>query len=396
MKVAFATVWDSRNVLAWSGTGYYMAAALRAGGFEVERIGPLREARRPFYRLEARLRRFLTRRAFESDGLPAVCDAYARQVERALPQLEPDLVVSPNSSLVARLRTDVPVVLWIDATFAGLVSLPDTGLPLCRRSIAAGHRMQREALANCSLALFSSEWAAQTARRDYGVDPEKVRVVPFGANLEPDLDRMDIEAVVAAREGDRCKLLFVGVDWRRKGGDLALETARRLRRAGLETELSVVGCEPPGPTPRWVRRHGFLCKRTAKGRRRMARLFRESHFLLLPTRSDCCPMVFAEASAHALPSVGTDVGGAASAVRNGRNGQLFAPHLGAEAYARYILEVLSEEGRYRSLALSSHDEYAARLNWPRAGRLFRRAVDEVCGTRRAARVGAAQSRTDAS
>jgi hypothetical protein len=62
------------------------------------------------------------------------------------------------------------------------------------------------------------------------------------------------------RPTNRCKLLFNGVEWFRKGGDKALEIAIRLREQGLPIELSVIGCTPPIKVPEFVRVYGFISK----------------------------------------------------------------------------------------------------------------------------------------
>jgi len=46
-------------------------------------------------------------------------------------------------------------------------------------------------------------------------------IMPFGANFETLPPR---EIVEERKKSDRCKLLFVGTDWQRKGGDIAFET----------------------------------------------------------------------------------------------------------------------------------------------------------------------------
>ena len=57
------------------------------------------------------------------------------------------------------------------------------------------------------------------------MDPEKVKVVPFGANIDCNHSYEYIKKLVEFRfrNFDKCSLLFCGVDWYRKGGDIALE-----------------------------------------------------------------------------------------------------------------------------------------------------------------------------
>jgi glycosyltransferase involved in cell wall biosynthesis len=203
--------------------------------------------------------------------------------------------------------------------------------------------------------------------------------VPFGANVGCTRELRDIEALVAKRCRDVCRLLFLGVDWARKGGDVALQVADLLNRRGIRTELHVAGCEPPMVPPPFVTCHGFISKSTEQGRNRLDQLMADSHFLILPSRAECFGVVFAEASSFGLPSLATRVGGIPAAVRDGRNGQTFALDASPDEYSNYIETLLVTPERYRALALSSFEEYRTRLNWTSAANRVMALIEEHCG-----------------
>jgi glycosyltransferase involved in cell wall biosynthesis len=99
-------------------------------------------------------------------------------------------------------------------------------------------------LNNCRLAIFASDWAARSAIEKYGINPEKVKVIPYGANIICKRTFDDALKLVETRPKRPCKLLFIGKIWTRKGGDVAVETAEILNRRGFETELTLVGSLP--------------------------------------------------------------------------------------------------------------------------------------------------------
>jgi glycosyltransferase involved in cell wall biosynthesis len=312
------------------------------------------------------------------DREPKVAKNYATQLEHRLASIHHDIVFSPGTIPIAHLVTKKPIIIWTDATFAGLIEFYPDYSNLCAETIKDGNRMEQLALSKCRLAIYSSEWAATTAINNYDVDPRKVRVVPFGANVNCDRKLEDIELIIKQKKFDTCKLIFVGVDWYRKGGDVALGVAKLLNERGIKTELHIVGCSPAMELPDFVKLHGFISKQTEEGRRAFDKLMTESHFLILPSKAECCAVVFAEASSYGLPSLATNVGGIPTAIRDGKNGHTFPLNISNMEYAECIHRYMSSKPKYDEISLSSFREYTERLNWLSAGQKVYDLMQQFC------------------
>ena len=379
MKIAYVTTYDASDVHNWSGLGYYIAKSLNTADIELEYIGNLDNKYSLPCKVKKRIYRQLSTKRYLCNREPYLLKSYAKQVSNALRSSRADIVFSPGTIPIAYLNTDKPIVYWTDATFAGMIGFYSEFSNLCKESIKNGNKMEQEALSRCSCAIYASEWAAKTAIQNYSVDARKIKVVPFGANISCSRTIIDIEEMVDNRDARTIKLLFCGVDWYRKGGDVVLKTAEMLSAEGVDVELNVVGCQPPGSVPDFVKIHGFVSKKTVEGRQLLDSLFSRAHFLFLPSQAECYGLVFAEASSFGLPSIATDVGGIPTIVKNGINGQLFSLTDCADTYYSYIKDVTSSRARYRDLALSSFKEYENRLNWSVAVRsvhdLFRGLID---------------------
>jgi glycosyltransferase involved in cell wall biosynthesis len=76
-------------------------------------------------------------------------------------------------------------------------------------------------------------------------------------------------------------------------------------------------------------------------------LYAGSHFLILPSRADACPVVFAEASSFGLPSISRDAGGISSAIRNGLNDRVFSIDADVSEYCSYISDLSIVDVRAR-------------------------------------------------
>lgn len=90
--------------------------------------------------------------------------------------------------------------------------------------------MEQSALNRASAVIYCSEWR-NSAIKDYGISREKVHVVPYGANIDSAPTKEQIVDYVGKRsESNVCKLLFLGVDWQRKGGEIAYNTMLELNK----------------------------------------------------------------------------------------------------------------------------------------------------------------------
>lgn len=378
MKLAFVSIFESSDIRAWSGLGVYMHSALQDAGFRTVPIGGLRYEYDFIYKAKEILYPRVFAKRYDMLWDSFLLRRFAAQVDRALESSGADVVFSVWTNPIAYVRTEKPIVFWGDATLAGLMEGYPEYRNLCAETIRDGNRAEQLALARCRLAIYSSDWAARTAIENYDVDPAKVKAVSFGPNVACDRNIQDIREIVKARSSDVCRLLFVGVDWFRKGGDIALQVAGLLNRRGIPAELHVVGCTPPGELPGYVRQHGFVSKASAEGRQRLNDLFSQSHFFILPTRADCTPVVFPEACSFGLPILTTDVGGIPTIIREGKNGFMFPLEAGPEEYYRVIERLWWSRSEYERLALSSFQQYSERLNWASAGKEVALLLEEFC------------------
>jgi glycosyltransferase involved in cell wall biosynthesis len=141
-----------------------------------------------------------------------------------------------------------------------------------------------------------------------------------------------------------------------------------LRRRGIGAQLTIVGMSPPEGVPAGITIIPPLNKARLADRELLACLYRESHFFILPTRAEGYGIVFAEAAAHALPSLSFRLTGVESSVLDGVSGTLLEPGANAEQFADVIEHYLSRSREYQRLCRSARNFYETEANWPRASR----------------------------
>ena len=380
MRIAFlaSEFLDPDTPRSWSGLPFFMRHAIESTGIETVTLSPV-DTRQAERLVRFLYWRWMRRRRYLKYCDHALLQSHARQYERGLAGIDVDAVFSPSTWALAYLQTDLPTVLWTDACFAGVLDFYHSFTRVAPPSVSAGHAIEQLALDRCARALYSTEWAAETARRFYHVPDRKVSIVPFGGNLLEPPALHEAVAIVKQRPLTPCRLLLVGVDWTRKGADIAVDTVKALSAAGLDCRLTIVGCSPPAgrSLPACVEVIPFISKVTIEDRRRLNELYARSHFFIMPTRAEAFGIVFAEASTFGVPCLATAVGGLPSVIKDGVNGQLFPLDATGEDYADWILNVLKTPARYYELAARAAEHAATYFSWKVAGQRVSAILNDV-------------------
>jgi glycosyltransferase involved in cell wall biosynthesis len=380
INIAYLSHYDATDVRSWSGTGRAMARCLSEAGFKLNFIGPLKHQMHPVNVGRYLTHKYLLRQEDHPQRDPGFLRHFACQAEQKLAAIDADLVFAPGGLPLSYLRTTLPVVMWTDCTFANLLDYYPKFSNLSARSVRNGHDAERRALNRCNRILFASQWAADSAINDYGISPDKIRIIPFGSNM-PGAQQADTERLIAQRLATidkKVSLSLVGVDWYRKGVDLAAHAVSILVNNGINAELTVAGCAPPGGlAPSHVRITGFIDKSRPEGVAELARLLEGSHFFTLPSRAECYGIVLCEAASYGLPSLASETGGVGSIVVSGTTGQTFNSEASPQVWADYIAALVRDPSRYAALCRSAYNDFQQRLNWTASGKLVKQLIEEL-------------------
>src|SRR6266849_702207 len=287
---------------------------------------------------------------------------YARIAAQRLAKLSVDVIIASSCATeIAFLETDIPIVLIEGATFALLHNYYPQYSNLLNRSAHEGNMLYELALKKASLILHATEWSARSVIEDYHIDQQKVHVLPYGANID---NPPPLGFIQGKKKSGRCRLLFVGTDWQRKGGDIAFETLVKLQEMGIQAELIVCGCVPPRS---FSHERLTVIPNLNKNKKRqykdLENLFMTADFFLLPTRQELFGFVFSEASAFGLPVITTNTGGVSGAVKDGESGFVLPLSAGGSEYAEVIAKAYQDEQRYAEMVRSSRAVFDQRLNW---------------------------------
>lgn len=356
---------------AWSGTIFKIREGIENAGYEVKWICSHPNGFLKFlYRIIAKIRY----RYIKINYNRAYCQLSVRSIDKKLYEGCDYLFVPCNACLLPYLPKDIPIIFYTDTTHRLMVGYYwKKKLPL--KTIEHGEECERIGIHRATLNLRSSRWAADSVVNDYNYNPGKTYVIEFGANID---DSDLVSNAMKYADGATVNILFSGVEWERKGGDVAVETVRLLNEQGVRALLVIAGIKE---LPQqyvglpYIEYVGFLNKNAPEQYHRYVQLWKEATLFLLPTKAECAGIVFCEASAYGVPIFTYDTGGTGDYVIDGVNGYKLAPSANAADFAACIRRNLN------TLSLQTLREgglrlYKEKLSWSAWSRRFREIMEE--------------------
>ncbi len=199
----------------------------------------------------------------------------------------------------------------------------------------------------------------------YGLDPQKVALTYVGANLRHP------PAMARPAPGQSKTILFVGMDWQRKGGPELIEAFRRLPARHADARLLIVGaapalevanCEVIGRVPA----------------AQVARYYERAAIFCMPTRIEPFGIAFIEAMMHALAVAAPRHGAMLDYIREKETGVLFEPG-NCEDTARALTWLLDHPQERQAIAARGLEAVRGRYTWDAVGRRMRTEILCVIG-----------------
>lgn len=214
---------------------------------------------------------------------------------------------------------DVRYLIYGDSTPDQLCRLYD-GRPLAGMFRLMHQRLKRLAEDGHQF-LCMSRWYAEGLRTEYGVPESQLTFLP------PYVDTELWKPSAVRENAGTFRVVFLGADWRRKGGDLVVEMASRPEFRDWQWDL--VSPAAPAELPSNCRAHRQLRAESVE----LRALVGGANLLVLPTRADCSSLATLEAASCGVPAVITNTGGVGDLVETGVTGTLLSRADSAELRA---------------------------------------------------------------
>lgn len=177
-------------------------------------------------------------------------------------------------------------------------------------------------------------------------------------------------SLIQPRNKTKNKILFVGKDFKRKGGYVTYEAFRLLRELGENVELYVAG---PATNPIQNPTEGYhymgLVNFDA-----VAELFNKCDIFCMPSYFEAYGLVFIEALTFGLPCIGRDCYEMPYFIEEGKTGLLLKED-NPQELASLMKKTLQDDSFKKNVA-ARHDHYLEEYSWDAVARRMKEAMDE--------------------
>ncbi len=265
--------------------------------------------------------------------------------------------VFPNKACVSYHDGNLPEALKSGFGMEGVSS----------RRIDQALRYEEQTCGKMSAIFTFSEYLRQSFIHDYHVSPEKVFNVGGAVNLKT------FPAPQPHKDYSAPRILFIGVEFNRKGGPELLQAFGAVRAVLPAAELHIVGPRqlPPelATLPAGVHFHGHLSKADPAQAAQLEALFLSANLFVLPSLYEPFGIAPIEAMLYGLPALVTDAWALRETVQPGINGDLVAKGSVDDLAGRLIallsdparLAVMGRKGRELALANYTWDAVVGRM-----------------------------------
>jgi glycosyltransferase involved in cell wall biosynthesis len=281
-----------------------------------------------------------------------------QDVASAIPDI--DFVIQTQGLFNARVPGK-PLLIYTDYTYLDNSDSPDHD----GRVFRSGKSVAYEA------ALYSKAEAVATTGRHvertlidrYGCDPARVTTVHVGANVDIVPVATDLARYAAKH------VVFVGVEWERKGGPALVEGFLQASRTHPDARLTIIGCSPSVSHPQI----------TVVGR--IPRADVPPHYLAasvfcLPSLVEPLGIAAVEASLFRLPVIATRIGGFYETVTDNETGFLVPPNDPA-AIGNALEKLFAAPELGQRMGLAGFERNRSRFDWNEVGKRLRSIAETI-------------------
>ncbi len=244
-----------------------------------------------------------------------------------------------------------PHFVYTDHTVLANYYYPDISIKKYEKS--PGYiKMEQYVYKNATKVFVFGGQVARSLVDDYQLPEKKVACVGAGYNVQVSSPPAD-EARYARKE-----ILFVGIEWERKGGPMLVEAFQKILLKHPDAHLTIVGCSPKVTLPN--------CKVIGKiPLSEVSKYFERASIFCMPSIREPFGIVYIEAMLYRLPVVALNLGATPDFIQLGVNGFLVENNI--EDLADALDQLLQSPSRCQAFGENGHKIAHKQYSWNHVG-----------------------------
>ena len=347
MKKYLICCGDSNDINTWSGIPFHFLNAAKELSFDLEGI-KLEPEKLSKYKLIWNLKQLLLTGGFSGFQYS---DFFLSNLQKQakIKNKEKVLIISNYPFLPDLTNSkNLNVVFYLDATTKQIFEEYKLNKFISKKYKEKILRKEKLSYEYSHLIFAMSSWARESLIRDYDIKPEKIKVLPCGANIQNKYLKDNTMVLPKPPSSiEPLKIGFCGKDWDRKGGPTALKIVDHLNKNSIPAVLRVIGVSNNLlPDNKYIQNLGFIDK--ANNMDKFINEIKSWHFGTLFSKSEAFGISNRECFLLGVPVICFDVGGIRSTfpVDSCNYGRIFQLNEKIEVMANWISNTLTDYSSY--------------------------------------------------
>lgn len=233
-----------------------------------------------------------------------------------------------------------------------------------RKELYALDKLSADFLPRAAGIFTMGNWLKYEISQDYSIPEEKIHVVGGGVNVDP--SQIDH----SKKQGN--KVLFVGRDFKRKGGPLVIEAFQRVKVGMPKCELYVAGPTNGDPNIEGIHWLGDVSYVD------LIQYFNMCDIFCMPSQFEAYGLVFGEALTYGLPCIGNDAYEMKYFIDEGVNGYLLRGQ-DADELAALILKALNNQ-EMQKFVRNNQKKYLKLYSWNQVAKKIYDVIEKESGS----------------
>jgi alpha-maltose-1-phosphate synthase len=265
------------------------------------------------------------------------------------------------------------VFSYHDGNLAQSLKSPYRLETLRAREMDAALAYERQVYSGIDRIMSMSEYLRRSFIEDYGVPEERVVTVRAGVNLE------EIPDPVEDRPWDAGHILFIGVNFVRKGGAVLLQAFKVIKERYPNAVLHIAGprkLKIPEGQRAGVQYHGNLNKNDPDELAKLKALFRNSCLFVMPSLYEPFGIAPLEAMVNQIPAVVTNRWALPEMVTPGVNGD----HVecgSVDSLVEVLSNLLADPEKLKEMGNNGRHTVLEEFTWESVVKRMRTAISEA-------------------